>query len=72
MEGKIYIFVTEVQQATTVIEPGRRKLTNAQSALFRFQAEMEFCHSALEVETDGPLSAFALLELKYQLLDICL
>lgn len=54
------------------MEPGGRKLTNAQSALFRFQAEMEFRHSALEVETDGPLSAFALLELQYQLLDMCL
>lgn len=59
-------------QQATVLEPGGRKLTNAQSALFRFQAEMEFRHSALEVETDGPLSAFALLELQYQLLDMCL
>lgn len=71
MGSEITIFVTEVQQAT-VSESGGRKLTNAQSALFRFQAEMEFRHSALEVETDGPLSAFALLELQYQLLDMCL
>lgn len=71
MEGEIYIFVTELQQAT-VIEPGGRKLTNAQRALFRFQVEMEFRHSALEVESAGPLSAFALLGLKYQLLGICL
>lgn len=71
MEGEIYIFVSELQQAT-VIEPGGRKLTNAQPALFRFQVEMEFRHSALEAETAGPLSDFALLGLKYQLLGICL
>lgn len=71
MEGEIYIFVAELPQAT-VIEPGGRKLANAQSALFRFQVEMEFRRSALEAETTGPLSAFALLGLKYQLLGICL